>query len=251
MHPQTIKGVIFMRKAVLYPTFATLLILITAGTIMFFRKDKTAEQVRKSYDKYMAQLAEVTVDNVSLEIITEGSDLESNAKEYAFFEKAEQARNYLLKHAPELLPVEKSVSEMDNEYIERLRKLNPEAAEREKARRAENRRKIKAASDAQLAAFEKEAAALKKEIKADKARFKVAAETRKQERAQRQIEKAEREARFEKLREQLIFDDNGAPIGIKNPLSFPTAPSERSDPPPTPSENQIIPLQPPLPTQKR
>lgn len=120
-----------MRTRLLKALFAVCVLLFLTGGFLYMSRNQKPERVKKQYDTYMAQLDDlILVDVDGMLLITEEwvDDPEFNA----IYEKSEKARNYLIKHAPHLLPSaetsEESYKESSEAFLKSLRKVDPEAA---------------------------------------------------------------------------------------------------------------------------
>ncbi|MDE0485004.1 MAG: hypothetical protein OXI67_20710 [Candidatus Poribacteria bacterium] len=200
-------------------TALCVLFLIIGGILYIFRQHKH-KQVKARYDTYMAQLDDLSVgENGLLKPLTD----EGNDPEYdAIYEKADKARNYLMKHAPHLLPKKDSSEDSDESYkafLSYLQKNKPDAAAKLEAELAQNNREYEAkiaANEAQLAAWEQEARDLDVQIEADKKRREADRVRYEQSRLEYERMKAKIDTLIEKMRAELVFDDAGNPIGFKN-----------------------------------
>lgn len=189
--------------------------ILSGGTFLMLRHQKH-QRVKQRYDTYMAQL-----DTMMLPEITSGET------EYdKISDKAEAAKNYLMKHAPHLLTPDEIPDGTDDPYkdfIADLRKNDPKAAAKLDAQLAQNQREYEAniaGLNAELATFEQEL----RDHEADMVAFEKRRETSQQDRIEFERKAAEDRARLDKLidklRSHLILDENGKLIGIKESSIF-------------------------------
>ena len=224
-----------MSKKFLMITISVFLAISVAGSVLYMAKGQPrhneAEKVKQQYDKYMTQwdkLEEINSEvspNTPLKYISEEDFDKEWSKEdearYQLFLKAEKAKAYLLEHAPHLLPTEKSSEEIEKESIEALLKIDPEAAERLKARYAEIDKKVKAEFDAKIAEFDQELIDHRKSMKEFDKQREHSQKSFADAKAERERDSADFEARFQRLKDQIILNEKGELIGIKNPSKFP------------------------------
>lgn len=199
-------------------TALCVLFLIIGGILYIFRQHKH-KQVKADYETYMAQLDDLSFDDGLLKPL---ADLHDDPEYDALSEKSDKARNYLIKHAPHLLP-KKEFSESSDEsykaFVSYLRKNKPDAAAKLEAELAENNRQYEskvAALNDELAAWEQEARDLDAQIEADKKKREASRVRYEQSRLEYERIKAKIDTLIEKMRAELVFDDAGNPIGFKN-----------------------------------
>lgn len=203
-----------MRTRIVRGVIAVCVLLFLTGGLFYMRSNQKHERVKKRYDTYMAQLGELSFDEDGYLLpITE--DLLDNPEYDAIFEKAEEARRYLMKHAPHLLPVEKSLDDLNMELVEATRKIDPEAADRLEAEFTEIKRMAEAEITAELAAYKQELVDFEAEM-AENAKRREAwkAEMRESEREGEAL-LARVDKLIERMRADLIFDESGTTIGFK------------------------------------
>ena len=193
--------------------------LLLSGGIVYMMKDQKHQRAKKRYDAYTAQL-DAYVEKHGLPLLSEDS-----AAYDAIVENAEQARAYLLKHAPHLLPSEINVDTPYSRagYIAYLREVDPEAAAQLESRLAEVEREYeseKARIDAEADRFEQEHLDHVKDMEM----FAKQRQTSSRERLASERERAASRERLDhfiaELRSHLILDSNGKMIGIKDDSIF-------------------------------
>ena len=211
-----------MRTRLFKGLIAVFVLSVLTGGFFYMRSNHKHEQVKARYDTYMAQLDDLSVDEDGfLKPITDAG----NDPEYdAIYEKKEKARNYLMKHAPHLLPEDdkKSSDDLNNELVEAIRKRDPEAASRLESQFAENKRIAKAQVEAELAVFKQELIDHEAQMEASRKRresFELEILERKRE-SQALHERLDR--LMDKMREHGIFDANGNLVGVKPPSVAPS-----------------------------
>ncbi|MDE0636506.1 MAG: hypothetical protein OXI43_11725 [Candidatus Poribacteria bacterium] len=212
-----------MRTRIVKGVIAVCVLLFLTGGFFYMRSNQKHERVKKRYDTYMAQLEEMiaseTSDEGVLLPLIEKDDIEWDAEDeaqYAVWLKAEQAKEYLLKHAPHLLPVEKSLDDLNMELVEATRKIDPEAAVRLEAEFTEIKRMAEAEITAELAAYKQELVDFEAEI-AENAKRREAWKAERRADAREAAAFRERVDKFiERMRADLIFDESGTPIGFKD-----------------------------------
>ena len=106
-----------MRKQWFWTLTAICVVLILSGGAFLMLRNQKHQRVKQRYDTYMAQL-----DTMMLPKITdEDTEYDVNS------DKAEEAKNYLMKHAPHLL-ISEEPDDPSKVHLERLRKVDPDAA---------------------------------------------------------------------------------------------------------------------------
>ncbi len=211
-----------MRNRLVKGLIAVFVLLLLTGGVLYMRNNHKNEQVKARYDTYMAQLEDLSFDeNGLLKPVTDEVDPEYNA----IFEKKEKARNYLMKHAPHLLPEDNSADiDANFSYFEELKKTDPDAAA-----------KIEADLNAELAVFEQEYIDHQADMEASRKR-REAFELESIERRREGDAIMERLNRLmDEMREHLIFDDNGKIIGVDPPSVAPSDSDVSSSPVDVPS----------------
>ena len=199
-----------MRTRLFKGLIAVFVLSVLTGGFFYMRSNHKHEQVKARYDTYMAQLDDLSIDEDGLlKPLTD--DL--NDPEYdALSEKAENARNYLMKHAPHLLSEDESADiDANFSYFEELKKTDPEAAA-----------KIEADLNAELAVFKQEYIDHQDQMEASRKRreaFELEILERQRE-SQALHERLDR--LMDKMREHGIFDANGKLIGVKPPSVAPS-----------------------------
>lgn len=208
-----------MRTRIVKGVIAVCVLLFLTGGLFYMRSNQKHERVKKRYDTYMAQLGELSFDEDGYLLpITE--DLLDNPEYDAIFEKAEEARRYLMKHAPHLLPVEESLDDSYyKDYIASLRKTDPDLAAELEAGLAQDAREHEARMaelDAELAAYKQELVDFEAEM-AENAKRREAWDAERRADAREAAAFRERVDKFiERMRADLIFDESGTPIGFKD-----------------------------------
>ena len=228
-----------MRNRLVKGLIAVFVLLLLTGGVLYMRNNHKNEQVKARYDTYMAQLDDLSFDeNGLLKPITDVVDTEYDA----IFEKKEKARNYLMKHAPHLLPEEYSADKRSDEsyksFIADLQENDPKAYAKLKSRLAEIDRKYEAeiaAINAEAEAFEQEYIDHQADMEASRKR-REAFELESIERRREGDAIMERLNRLmDEMREHLIFDDNGKIIGFDLPSVAPSDSDVSSSPVDVPS----------------
>jgi len=194
--------------------------LLTVG-FFYMRNNHKHEQVKANYDTYIAQLDDLSFDEDGLLKPVDVVDPEYDA----LFEKKEKARNYLIKHAPHLLPEGNSADiDANFSYFEELKKTDPEAAA-----------KIEADLNAELAVFEQEYIDHQADMEASRKRreaFELESIERRRE-GDAIMERLDR--LMDEMREHLIFDVNGKIVGFNPPSVAPSNSDVSSSPADVPS----------------
>ena len=215
-----------MRKRILFPLLALLIILISGGILYTLKPNPTenptpptqsmTQKMQQQYETYHTKIDTYLSENV-IPISDEKTELD------ILYDKMFEAEDYLKAHAPHLLPPEEPIEEPINE--EKLREefyriLGPEATARLKAkhkqRDLEHEARLKALDD-QIAAWDQELIDLRLEMKADeKRRTEERAKYEEKQRERRQtIERVN--AFIERMKNDLVFE-NGKPIGFKSQI---------------------------------
>ncbi len=211
-----------MRKRILFPIIAVLIIFFSGAIVYMSKPNPTetetrsmTEKMHQQYETYKAKIEAKQPKTFTLI----SDDKELNDKELNhLYDKMFEAERYLEAHAPHLLP--EPIDE--DESREKLFKLlKPESAAELKQELEQIDKEYEARNKAledQLAAWEQEAIDLRLEIEADEKRYAARRAEAEEKRAERERRTASLNAFIEKLKENLILDENGKLIGLKSPI---------------------------------
>jgi hypothetical protein len=165
----------------------------------------------------MAQLDDLSEDGLLKPVFDNESTY--TPEFVAIYKKVDEARNYLMKHAPHLLPEHELSHTDDNDSsVELLKKTFPEDAAEIDAIVA----KAKADVEAELAAFEQELIDHKADMEEFQKRREAFALERLESRHEGQAIRDRLDRLINKMRHHVILNENGEIIGVKPPSVIPS-----------------------------
>ena len=213
---------------VLIPVCVILLLIV--GVFYIRGNSNKHERFKYQYDTYRAQLDDLLEDELQKPVFDNESTYTPEI--VAIYEKVDEARNYLMKHAPHLLPEhELSYTDDNDSSVELLKKTFPEDAAKIDA----IVEKAKADVEVELAAFKQELVDAQADMEMDRKRSEAFAIEQLENRRERQAVIDRLDRLMNKMRPHLIFDENGEVIGVKSPSVIPSDPDMSDSPADVPS----------------
>lgn len=216
-----------MQKRLLFTLITLFIILLGAAIAYMLTQNPTqtetpaetqtmTEKMQQQYETYKAKIEAKQPKTFTL---ISDDDKELNDKELDhLYDKMFEAEEYLETHAPHLLP---EPIDIDTSREKLFKLLKPESAAELKQELEQNRLEQEARNKAlkdQLATWKQELIDFELEIEADEKRQAIERAKEEEKRAERERRNASLNAFIEKLKENLVFDDNGNPIGTKIPF---------------------------------